>query len=912
MLVQGRPNPKSPKTHNNNSNSSNRALPTVHPNRFSESKSLDFSTWASENLYKIVTILLLIATVAALFFLRNVGDTAALLCFESQSQQLETIHFPNINWNSIEPIVDKTTPYANFRSEKWVVVSVSDYPSDALKNLVKIKGWQVLAIGNSKTPPDWSLKGTIYLSLEQQAQLGFRVVDFLPYDSYVRKTVGYLFAIQHGAKKIFDADDRGDVIDNDIGKHFDVELVGEGARQEVILQYSHENPNRTIVNPYVHFGQRSVWPRGMPLENVGEIGHEEYYTEVFGGKQFIQQGISNGLPDVDSVFYFTRKSGLEAFDIRFDERAQKVALPQGMMVPVNSFNTLYHSSAFWALMLPVSVSTMASDVLRGYWGQRLLWEIGGFVVVYPPTVHRYDRIEGYPFSEEKDLHVNVGRLTKFLVSWRSGKHRLLFEKILELSYAMAEEGFWSEKDVKFTAAWLQDLLAVRYQQPRLMTLELDRPRATIGHGDRKEFVPQKLPSVHLGVEEIGTVNYEIGNLIRWRKTFGNVVLIMFCSGPVERTALEWRLLYGRIFKTVIILAEQKNEDLVVEEGRLDYLYKWLLDLALSVETWMRNFESSISALWGLLEESPFASCGVLVGSFNCYSGAISGWEHETGKTCCDDNRRQAMRFKLGSRVSVLRSNRLKSCGGSALYQALYQNTLLVAFDMLLVDCLHLDCALFGQPLETTTVAVKLRRAILPRHLPSIFNRYSSAEGFLFLHDDTIINYWNLLQADKTKLWITDKVPESWTPVRDDGNSDWFTQQAELVNKVVNSMPVHFQVSYKESMPDPSSTTLCSSEVFYVPRRFVSDFIDLVNLVGNLDMHQKVAVPMIFLSMDSPQNFDPVFAPMTYKPDQPSTNSTASYSPEVPAVHPWGVSSEQEFIKLVRIMAAGDPLLMELV
>ncbi|KAE9466049.1 hypothetical protein C3L33_02041, partial [Rhododendron williamsianum] len=644
----------------------------------------------------------------------------ALLCFESQSQQLETIHFPKINWNSIEPIVDKTTPYANFRSEKWVVVS---------------------------------------------AQLGFRVVDFLPYDSYVRKTVGYLFAIQHGAKKIFDADDRGDVIDNDIGKHFDVELVGEGARQEVILQYSHENPNRTVVNPYVHFGQRSVWPRGMPLENVGEIGHEEYYTEVFGGKQFIQQGISNGLPDVDSVFYFTRKSGLEAFDIRFDERAQKVALPQGMMVPVNSFNTLYHSSAFWALMLPVSVSTMASDVLRGYWGQRLLWEIGGFVVVYPPTVHRYDRIEGYPFSEEKDLHVNVGRLTKFLVSWRSGKHRLLFEKILELSYAMAEEGFWSEKDVKFTAAWLQDLLAVRYQQPRLMTLELDRPRATIGHGDRKEFVPQKLPSVHLGVEEIGTVNFEIGNLIRWRKTFGNVVLIMFCSGSVERTALEWRLLYGRIFKTVIILAEQKNEDLVVEEGRLDYLYK----------------------------------------------------------------------------VSVLRSSRLKSCGGSALYQVLYQNILLVAFDK--------NLFMFSLTMIVDDIVHLL---FVYRQLPSIFNRYSSAEGFLFLHDDTIINYWNLLQADKTKLWITDKVPESWTPVRDDGNSAWFTQQAELVNKVVNSMPVHFQVSYKESMPDPSSTTLCSSEVFYVPRRFVSDFIDLVNLVGDLDMHQKVAVPMIFLSMDSPQ------------------------------------------------------------
>ncbi|KAI3511804.1 hypothetical protein L1887_18962 [Cichorium endivia] len=110
-----------------------------------------------------------------------------------------------------------------------------------------------------------------------------------------------------------------------------------------------------------------------------------------------------------------------------------------------------------------------------------------------------------PYQGEKDLHVNVGRLIKFLVYWESDKHRL-FEKIMELSYAMAEEVFWTEKDLKFTAAWIQDLISVGYLQSRLMTLELHRPRATIGHGDRKDFVAQKLPFVHLGVEETGTVN----------------------------------------------------------------------------------------------------------------------------------------------------------------------------------------------------------------------------------------------------------------------------------------------------------------------------------------------------------------------------------------------------------------------
>ncbi|KAG4996703.1 hypothetical protein JHK85_028142 [Glycine max] len=718
MMVQERSLPKSVNS-----------KPHARTAALASTKSLDFSAWVSDNLVRIVAVVLLVATVAAVFFLRNAGDTAALLCFENQARELERIAYPRVDWSAIAPIADRTSKFSSFRSEKWIVVSVSGYPSDALRRLVKMKGWQVVAVGGSNTPSDWTLKGAIFLSLEEQVNLGFRVVDYLPYGSFVRKSVGYLFAIQHGAKKIFDADDRGEVIDGDLGKHFDVELVGEAARQEVLLQYSHDNPNRTVVNPYVHFGQRSVWPRGLPLENVGEIGHEEFYTQVFGGKQFIQQGISNGLPDVDSVFYFTRKSGLEAFDIQFDEHAPKVALPQGMMVPVNSFNTMYHSPAFWALMLPVSVSTMASDVLRGYWGQRLLWEVGGYVVVYPPTVHRYDRIEAYPFSEEKDLHVNVGRLINYLISWRSDKHRL-FEKILDLSFAMAEEGFWTEKDVKLTAAWLQDLLAVGYQQPRLMSLELGRPRANIGHGDQKEFVPQKLPSVHLGVEETGTVNYEIANLIWWRKTFGNVVLIMYCNGPVERTALEWRLLYGRIFRSVVILSEKKDVDLVVEEGHLDYAYR--------------------------------------------------------------------------------------------------------------------------------------------------------------------------------------QVSESWSSILTNGeDSDWLSQQARMVQKVVSTMPAHFQVSYKETSDNDKNLLICSSEVFYVPQRLISDFVELVNLVGDLEIHQKVAIPMFFVSLDSPQNFDPVLDTMIYKQNPPA-NSTTLYSAKVPAVHPWSVSSEQEFIKLIRIMAEGDPLLMELV
>ncbi|XP_057487618.1 uncharacterized protein LOC130773690 [Actinidia eriantha] len=99
-----------------------------------------------------------IATVATLFFLSNVDDTAALLCFESQAQKLEKIDFPQIDWNSIEPITDKSSPYANFQTDQWIMLSVSDYPTDSLKKLARIREWQSLAFGNSKTPGDWNLR----------------------------------------------------------------------------------------------------------------------------------------------------------------------------------------------------------------------------------------------------------------------------------------------------------------------------------------------------------------------------------------------------------------------------------------------------------------------------------------------------------------------------------------------------------------------------------------------------------------------------------------------------------------------------------------------------------------------------------------------------------------------------------
>lgn len=513
-----------------------------------------------ENLPKVVIVAFVFLSALILIVVRNRGESNALLCIESVAKELEQIPLPDLNLKYISPRVDKGR-YAKTKTENWIVVAALGPPTREIRALASLGGWQLLAVGGSETPPDWKVSGAIFLSLDYQATLGYRINTYLPYNSFLRKNVGYLFAVQHGAQKIYDGDDKASVLGGSLDSVFDVELQGRKSRREPLLQYR-TLPNRTVVNPFIHFGQQSVWPRGLPLEFVRHISPDISYNEVFRGHQIIQQGLANGLPDVDSIFYNTRRSHDELFNIRFDPGAPPVALPHGTMTPCNAFNTLFHSPGFWGLMLPVTVTTKAADIVRGYWAQRILWEIGGMLVVYPPTVERVDTAEPSSFLDEKDLHSEAGRLINFLVKWRSPKETL-FEKILHLSHAMGQAGFWGAQDVELTAAWLKDLLSVGWRQPRLLGTELGK-QDTSGALAHMQFVPRAFPSVHLGVEDGSALGEEFTDFLKWRRFYGNIVLILECSWPLNHTVLSWRLLYGRLFKHVVVLSQENDPTLGVQ------------------------------------------------------------------------------------------------------------------------------------------------------------------------------------------------------------------------------------------------------------------------------------------------------------------------------------------------------------
>lgn len=159
--------------------------------------------------------------------------------------------------------------------------------------------WCLVVVGDSKSPPNWKYKDAIFLSLQDQTDLAERysVVEEIPTKSYLRKMVGYLYAIDHGAKYIYETDDDNSALDGLLGFKY-VKYRG--------LEMDCEAPSM-FVNPYAYFGQPSVWPRGYPLEMISETAVSANCSKFTVSTQMplIQQGLVNGDPDVDAIYRYT-------------------------------------------------------------------------------------------------------------------------------------------------------------------------------------------------------------------------------------------------------------------------------------------------------------------------------------------------------------------------------------------------------------------------------------------------------------------------------------------------------------------------------------------------------------------------------------------------------------------------------
>ena len=142
-------------------------------------------------------------------------------------------------------------------STTLVVTSIHP-PNAAMRSLAAgcvTTGWDFIVAGDGLSPPDYSLEGCRFLSLAAQRDSGFTLGRICPERSYTRKNIGYLAAIQAGAKVIVETDD-----DNHPRQEF-------WAARELQVQCRPVDADGWV-NAYRYFSNDFIYPRGLPLNHA--------------------------------------------------------------------------------------------------------------------------------------------------------------------------------------------------------------------------------------------------------------------------------------------------------------------------------------------------------------------------------------------------------------------------------------------------------------------------------------------------------------------------------------------------------------------------------------------------------------------------------------------------------------------
>ena len=341
---------------------------------------------------------------------------------------------------------------------RWIVVTTIFAPTDCIQFMASMADWSMVVIGDKKTPNPWSDKWKVpihvhYLSVEDQLKLPYKIIALLPWNNYGRKNIGFLYAISKGATVIYEIDD-----DNCPEEPRMIYL------SERLSNVDEAVTNYQTSNAYSFFAQPTVWQRGIPVQDIKRepltLPRRRSSTTLFVP---FQQALADHDPDVDAMFRLTRD-----LPIYFDKSMAPIALPIGTFSPTNSQNTVSHTSAFWATLLPISPSPRVTDIWRGYWNQRLLWDIGAQQLFLPPTVTQYRTAQSYlsNLKAETQLYEQSTALVRFLLAW-SYCAETLPERMKKLAEDMTHARFWNQSDSQLMHAWVDDLTALGYQWPRL-------------------------------------------------------------------------------------------------------------------------------------------------------------------------------------------------------------------------------------------------------------------------------------------------------------------------------------------------------------------------------------------------------------------------------------------------------------
>eukprot|EP01068_Selenidium_serpulae_P016246 Selendium_serpulae@DN6279_c0_g1_i1.p1 len=372
---------------------------------------------------------------------------------------------------------------------QWAVMTtISDMTDNQAVARVLAAGWCIVVVSDSKTPtPMIEDPKFVFLSASDQeawAEKSGGFIDDIPWRHFGRKNIGYIYAMKRGAELIFDVDDDNELLLVDGRADSPLPPMPKGwptAPEFEMFDVWEVEPAVAVMNPYSDLKptNKVAWPRGYPIQNITlPQTLTRKPKQMSRGKIGIYQAVAQGDPDVDAIFRLTERP----VNFDFKEKPDAViVVPPHLFTPTNAQAAVYLRSAFWAMLLPITVPGRVSDIWRSYFGQamRLQFSDSPQTAFMGPRVVQHRNAHNYlaDMEAEDDLYFKTTELIAFLtrefecsedaVSRFSFKPDVpRFARCLLVLYAsLYERKYVDAADVSLMAGWLRLLIASDIPMP---------------------------------------------------------------------------------------------------------------------------------------------------------------------------------------------------------------------------------------------------------------------------------------------------------------------------------------------------------------------------------------------------------------------------------------------------------------
>jgi hypothetical protein len=296
--------------------------------------------------------------------------------------------------------------------KKVIVTTTINAPTKAIEKFDAMLDWDLIVIGDLKTPSNYSLKRGTYVDPANQEKYDKALSDAIGWNCIQRRNFGLLIA--HDLKADVVA-----VVDDD---NIPLPGWGENLMVDKDIEVNYYETALPAFDPVGATNHQELWHRGYPLQLLPQREYGRKVRRVV--RADIQADFWNGDPDIDAVCRMEH-----APDCDFNPAAFPLA--SNKMSPFNSQNTFLSGAVLKDYFLYPHIGRM-DDIWAAYYVQARGYRVvyGAASVFQERNVHdlvRDMKAEYLGYENNLTIVQDLARDAQSLLSFLPGRAAWAFE-----------------------------------------------------------------------------------------------------------------------------------------------------------------------------------------------------------------------------------------------------------------------------------------------------------------------------------------------------------------------------------------------------------------------------------------------------------------------------------------------------